>query len=1101
MRMRSLGRPSSAFAVPASEVCDELGVDATAGLAEAEAARRLDLDGPNRLRHEPRPSRLALVARQFGNSMVLLLVGAAAISVAIGELLDAGVILAIVVANAVFGAIQEGRADQAAAAVRALLAPTARVLRDGHVRERPADEVVVGDVIALSAGDRVAADGRLVEATLLQLDESALTGESLPRGKRADPPDAVDAPPAERRTSVLAGSTVARGLGRFVVTATGAATEMGRIAGAAARDRSRTPLQVRLDHLAKLLIPIAAGICGTLALLAYLQGDTLAHSVLVGVSLAVAALPEGLPAVVTITLALSMRQMAEHGAIVRRLAAVETLGSTTVICSDKTGTLTENRLAVQRLLPAPGVGEEELLEAAVLASRPPEDADPLEVAIVAAADAHGIAVGERRVVSTRPFDSLRKQMSVVLTDDAGRTSARVKGAPEVLLGELANPRASAELERVATEWAEDGLRVLLVAGRDALAADEDPERELEPLGLVGLADTPRATARASVAEARDAGVRTIMITGDHPRTAASVAVATGVASGDGPVEVVTGPQLDALSPEALRETTRRVAVFARVVPEHKVRIVEALKRDGEIAAMTGDGVNDVPALKAAHIGVAMGRRGTDAAGEAADMVLTDDDYSTIVRAIRQGRAIHDNIVAFAHFLFAGNAGEVLAFALAVVLGLGAPLTVLQILLVNLLLDGLPAAALGVDPPERTVMARPPRPPAEGLLDRVRARIVVGGAAIGVAIFASFLIGSETSHVVGQTMAFTTLVVGRLLFVFTVRGDGPFWRAGVNGRLFGAVALSAAIAFGVLLVSDRRRGVRDRRPYRRAVGGRAGAGPAPADRAGAVEAAPPRPAAGPETAAGGSAHMSTAETPPIDPTEQADVLLRDLHTDVHGLSQREADRRLVRYGRNELVRRGGRRWPRQLAQQFTHPLALLLAAAAVLALVAGIAVLAAAIVAVILLNAALAFVQERQAEAAIEALKDYLPPHATVIRDGREQQVEAALLVPGDMLVLAEGGRVSADTRLLRGALELDMSALTGESLPVLASRGRRRHRPAAAGGARPRLHRHDVHGRRRARRGVRDRDAQPARQGWPRCQSTSATRRARCSGRCGRWRG
>jgi P-type Ca2+ transporter type 2C len=263
--------------------------------------------------------------------------------------------------------------------------------------------------------------------------------------------------------------------------------------------------------------------------------------------------------------------------------------------------------------------------------------------------------------------------------------------------------------------------------------------------------------------------------------------------------VMTGPELDALSRDTLRDAVRHVDVFARVVPEHKVRIVEALKRDGEIAAMTGDGVNDVPALKAAHIGVAMGQRGTDAASEAADMVLTDDDYSTIVRAIRQGRAIHENIVRFAHFLFAGNAGEVLAFALAVALGLGAPLTVLQILLVNLLLDGLPAAALGVDPPEHTVMARPPRPPAEGLLDGVRGRLAIGGAAIGVAIFASFLIGSGTSHVVGQTMAFTTLVFGRLLFVFTVRGEGPFWRAGLNVRLFGAVALSTVIALAVLVV--------------------------------------------------------------------------------------------------------------------------------------------------------------------------------------------------------------------------------------------------------------------------------------------------------------
>jgi Ca2+-transporting ATPase len=792
-----------AHARPAADVCVELRVDQRSGLTEPEAARRLEVAGPNRIATEPAPSRVALVARQFGNSMVLLLVGAAAISLSIGELLDAAVILAIVVANAIFGAVQEGRADQAAAAVRALLAPTAHVLRDGRVRERPAAVVVPGDVVALRAGDRIAADGRVINGTLLQVDESALTGESLARGKRPDPPDPADAPVAEHRTTVLAGTTVTRGTGGFVVTATGARTEMGRIAGAADRRHARTPLQVRLDRLTRLLIPMAGGIIATLALLSYLQGDTLAHSVLVGVSLAVAALPEGLPAVVTITLALSMRQMAERGAIVRRLAAVETLGSTTVICSDKTGTLTENRLTVQRLWAAPGFEQADLLEAAVIASSAPEQADPLELAILAAARRQGMtredALAGRAVLGTRPFDSERKRMSVVIAEPNGTRSARIKGAPDVLISLLATPAGAVGIERIAGGWAEQGLRVLLVARRAELEGGEDPERRLEPIGLVGMADTPRPTVRASVAEARGAGVRTIMITGDHPRTAASVAAATGVARGDGPVEVVTGRELDSLSADALRDTVRWTDVFARVVPEHKVRIVEALKRDGEIAAMTGDGVNDVPALKAAHIGVAMGRRGTDAASEAADMVLTDDDYSTIVRAIRQGRAIHDNIVHFAHFLFAGNAGEVLAFALAVLLGLGAPLTVLQILLVNLLLDGLPAAALGVDPPGRGVMGRPPRPPSEGLLDRVRVRLLVGGAAIGAAIFASFLIGDQTSHVAGQTMAFTTLVFGRLLFVFTVRGDGPFWQAGRNLRLFGAVALSAAVALVVLAV--------------------------------------------------------------------------------------------------------------------------------------------------------------------------------------------------------------------------------------------------------------------------------------------------------------
>ena len=487
-----------------------------------------------------------------------------------------------------------------------------------------------------------------------------------------------------------------------------------------------------------------------------------------------------------------------------------------------------------------------------------------------------------------------------------------------------------------------------------------------------------------------------MITGDHPRTAASVAAATGVAPGGGSAEVLTGAELDALSPEALRDTVRRVDVFARVVPEHKVRIVEALKADGEIAAMTGDGVNDVPALKAAHIGVAMGRRGTDAASEAADMVLTDDDYSTIVRAIRQGRAIHENIVRFAHFLFAGNAGEVLAFALAVVLGLGAPLTVLQILLVNLLLDGLPAAALGVDPPENTVMARPPRAPPKGCSTASAVRLLVGGAAIGAAIFASFLIGDQTSHAAGQTMAFTTLVFGRLLFVFTVRGEGPFWRAGATR------ASSAPSRFGRRRAA-RPPGVGAGRQLRHTglTGGQWLAALALAlvpfivpelwklrrPALAVPQPAPPR---------GRCRVMSAA----VDPTEQADLLLRDLDTTstaspsarptgacsataatswcaAAGAAGRGSSRSSspIRSRSCWPPRPGSRSWP-------------------------GSPSLAAAIAAVILLNAALAFVQERQAEAAVEALKDYLPPHASVIRDGRQQQVEAALLVPGDIVVLA-----------------------------------------------------------------------------------------------------
>ena len=793
---------ADAPSLPAPDVCAALGVDERSGLSAAEARLRLEREGPNRPRTEPPPSAVLRFVRQFGNSMVLLLVGAATISLAIGESLDAAVILAIVVANAVFGFLQEGRADEAAAAVRELLAPTARVIRDGAAGELPAEDLVRGDIVLLATGDRVPADARLLAADLLQLDESAMTGESRPVSKRDGPPVAAGAPLAERHTAVLAGTTVVRGTGRAVVTATGEHTEMGRIAGAAAGRRSRTPLEERLDRLARLLIPIAAGICGSLAALSYAYGESLSRSILVGVALAVAALPEGLPAVVTITLALSMRRLAEQGAIVRRLVAVETLGSTTVICSDKTGTLTENRLAVERLWTPDGADEDELLAAALIASQDAGRADPLERAIARAAATRGIdrpgALGARPVLEVRPFDSARKRMSVVVGGPDGAV-AYVKGAPEALAPLLADPARWAVLPEIVGTWAAEGMRVLLVGRRPRVEPGDEPETGLEPLGLIGMADPPRPAARSSVEQARSAGVRTIMITGDHPGTAASIARATGVASGRGSVEVLTGPELDALPDDDLAAAVRRVDVFARVVPEHKVRIVESLQRDGEVVAMTGDGVNDVPALKAAHIGVAMGRRGTDAASEAADMVLADDDYSTIVRAIRQGRAIHENIVRFAHFLFAGNAGEVLAFAACVALGLGAPLTVLQILLVNLLLDGLPAVALGVDPPDRAVMDRPPRPLREGLLDRVRTRLLVGGAAIGAAIVTSFLVGSATSHSAGQSMAFATLVLGRLAFVFSVRGEEPFWRAGRNLRLFAAVGLSAAMAVAVAAI--------------------------------------------------------------------------------------------------------------------------------------------------------------------------------------------------------------------------------------------------------------------------------------------------------------
>jgi Ca2+-transporting ATPase len=770
------------------------------GLAEAEAARRLADAGPNALPEQAPPGLATLLARQFRDPLVALLLVAAVVSALLGEWVDTGVIAAIVALNAVLGAVQEGRAEQAARAVRKLLSPRAEVVRDGAARDLDATALVAGDVVLLNAGDRVPADGRLLEAVRLELDESSMTGESVPVAKRAEPPAPAAAILSERPTAVLCGTTVTRGRGRVLLTATGTATELARIAAAAGGPSPATPLQRRLDLLARQLLLAGGAICLGLAGLSWLHGESLGDGLRVGIALAVAAVPEGLAAVVTITLALGMRRLAERGAIVRRLRAVETLGSTTVICADKTGTLTENRLTVERLAPAPGVGEEELLRAAVIAS---EDAhDPLEAAIAAAAAGRGLDREEllrgTQLAGGEPFDSERKRISVVVDDGGGGArTAFVKGAPESLLPLLAEPPAAAGLGEEAQRWAGEGTRVLMVARRRGLAPGADPERELEPLGLLGLVDPIRAGAPESVAIAHRAGIRTMMITGDHPSTALAVARRCGIAAGREPT-VLTGAALDRLDDAQLRERIAGLDVLARVVPEHKSRVVAALQARGEVVAMTGDGVNDTPALAAADIGVAMGRGGSDAAVDAADLVLTDDSFPTLVAAVEGGRRIYANVVRFINFLLAANAGEVLLFALAVLPGLGAPLTVPQILLINLLTDGLPAVALGVDPADPEAMRRPPRPPGESLLGPLRGRLAVGGVATGAAAFAAFLIGEAAGTDTARTMAFTTVLFAQLGYVYAVRGDAFFLRVGRNRSLDAAVAASALVAAATLV---------------------------------------------------------------------------------------------------------------------------------------------------------------------------------------------------------------------------------------------------------------------------------------------------------------
>jgi Ca2+-transporting ATPase len=802
---------SGALAAPHAEsveaVCEALRTDARSGLSEAMAEARLATAGPNRLPETKPPTRLDRLQRQLGNAMIVLLAAAAAISLAIGEWVDAGVIVAIVVLNTLLGYVQEGKAEDASRRIRELLAPRARVLRGGLVAEIDAAGVVPGDLVVLHGGDRVAADGRMIDAVRLEIDESALTGESLPVPKRSSPPTPLGAPLPDRATMAFAGTTATIGAGRFVVTATGTSTELGRIASAAASvRRDRTPLETRLDRLATQLLWAASAVCLALAAIAWLQGDELGDSLLIGVSLAVAAVPEGLPTVVTVALALGMRKMAAEGAIVRKLHAVETLGSTSVICADKTGTLTENRMRVSRLessSEAPGDARETLalLEAALLASETwlaagEPASDPTEQAIERAAADAGVVrsavLNGGRVAQVEPFDPSTKRVSVVVESPSGERTRYAKGAPESLVDGLSvGAEDRRRLLSKASEWAANGGRVLLVArGPDGAG--------LLPLGLIELADPPRASSRPSVEEARRAGVRSVMITGDHPHTGLAIARATGIVPIADGTRVVRGADLDGMTDEELGRVVRNVNVFARVLPEQKLRIVQALTAAGEIVAMTGDGVNDVPSIRAAHIGIAMGR-GTDAARAAADMILTDDNFATIVRAIRRGRAIYDNVQRFAFFLLSANAGEVLVYTAAIVAGMSAPLTVLQVLLVNLLTDGPPAVALGLDPPGRDVMSRRPRPRAEGLLDPIRGRLVVAGVTTGLAAFASFLIGEASSHSLGQTMAFTTLVFSQLALVFAVRGEAAFFRAGRNPTLYAAVLGSAAVQALVLAV--------------------------------------------------------------------------------------------------------------------------------------------------------------------------------------------------------------------------------------------------------------------------------------------------------------
>lgn len=817
--------------VGAAAVAAEFGTDPQCGLTAAEAERRLARYGRNEIAADTQRGLPAIVARQFSDFLILLLIAAAIVAGILGEHGDAIAIIVIVLLNAVVGATQEYRAQRAIAALRRLAAPEAKVLRDSVTATVPAASLVPGDVVKVAAGDIVPADLRLVDTLELNADESTLTGESLAVPKSPQTLEG-DMPLGERRNMAFKSTAITRGKGVGVVVGTGARTEIGRIAKllSSAQDL-RTPLQQRLAAFGRRLAYVVLAICAVIFFLGLANGQPPLLMFLTVVSLAVAAVPEALPAVVTVSLAIGAKKLSRRKSLVRHLPAVETLGSVTFICSDKTGTLTENRMT----LTAVHAGGRTAGQIAGLAPAMMQhfgralalcndvhggtEADPTELALYEAAARAGFdkqaLLEQMPVLAELPFDEERKRMTTLHTI-GGAAVAFSKGAPEQILarcerafdveGKVVPLDTAVALEQ-ARALAADGYRVLAVAVREfpeppAAATADAIERQMTFLGLVGLTDPLRSEVPQAVAECLSAGITPVMITGDHPATARQIAGHLGLAAGED--EVLTGAELATLADGELTEKARHVRVYARVNPEQKIRIVQALQRAGELVAMTGDGVNDAPALKQAQIGVAMGGRGTDVAREAADLVLLDDNFATIVAAVHEGRRVYDNIRKFVKYTLTSNFGEILVLFLAPLLGMPIPLSPIQILWINLVTDGLPGLAFSGEPAESNVMRRPPRAPTVGILDANMWRHIlwvgplIGGLSLGTYFWAG---GGDVDY--WRSMVFTTLVIAQLFQALAIRAErdsllkiGPL----TNPYLAGAVLLSFAAQLGVLYVA-------------------------------------------------------------------------------------------------------------------------------------------------------------------------------------------------------------------------------------------------------------------------------------------------------------
>lgn len=808
--------------------------DPAVGLTTAEVEALRARYGRNTLPEPRRRTFAAALRAQFGDVMVIILIVAAAIAAIVGETADLAAIVTIVTLNAVLGAVQEERAERARASLRALAAPTARVRRDGLTLDVPAAELVPGDIVVLEAGNFVPADIRLQEVVQLQAAEAALTGESEAVHKAAVIPDAV-ATADDQRIIAFHGTCITHGRGLGVVVATGTNTRLGHIAALLRDERQpRTPLQFRLDQLGRRLSLVAVALCVVILVAGLARGESFALMLMTALSIAVAAIPEALPAVVTIALAIGARRLARHNALIRRLPAVETLGSVTVICVDKTGTLTENRMRVESVIATPAGSAHEppsevrcgasLLEAMAISNdvhvSPAGDmkGDPTEVALCCFAANAGFAkagVEPRLVrVAELTFSPDRARMTTLHRRDPGRGEiiAFTKGAPERVLpscdrwnadGDAATFDRGAIL-RTAAEMAGAGLRVLAFATSTLPALPSHlaaAEQRQAFLGLVGLLDPPRPEAPSAVVRCQTAGVRVVMITGDHAETGFAIARRLGIATER--ESVLTGSELRELNDSELDDRVERIRVYARASPEDKIRIVKALQTQGEFVAMTGDGVNDAPALQRANIGVAMGRSGTDVARDAAAMVLLDDNFATIVAAVREGRRIYDNIRKFVRYVLTCNLGEILTLLLAPVFGLPLPLLPIQILWINLVTDGLPGLALTTEPAERGAMERPPRPPAESVLAHgLWQHILWVGALIGGLTLAVEALGLRTGSSHWRSLTFTVLTFTQMAHVMAIRSEREsLFRQGLfsNPGLLGAVSLTIGLQIAILHV--------------------------------------------------------------------------------------------------------------------------------------------------------------------------------------------------------------------------------------------------------------------------------------------------------------